>query len=296
MRPTGGRASFPGGSGVCSAGAASAIPPRRGSSTVGHRAADLYLHGRVGGGGGRRRPLSGGGRQTGVLEPDPGPDLEAVAGRPARSDDEAKAIASMRSAVSVTWLIAVLALPGGAGAHSVPSEEQRAVVDATLAEIAAGKTKTLWALRSSKQGDVIPRPTSRADAERVATPEEIAAFLAFSQTPENAKISDWSGLLLYPCAHLLLPGSTMAATDFGVSGNDNGTLIGGADISVTYPAPEKSPVVFLNQAMTEPHRLKSVEISVMYTADVGSPDILDPTEQHFVMDKENCQIMGSTDW
>ena len=193
--------------------------------------------------------------------------------------------------------VATLPCPQIATAHSVPSEEHKALVQSFLDDVAVGQTSRLWFLLDDHRESVIPRPTSREEAEAPATPEQIEAYPAVAQDPENAHGAAWDNTQLkYPCAHLLHPGSAMRATKFGVSGNNNGVLIGGAEISVEYPVPETSPVVFVDHDKTEPLRLRSVALSVMYTADVGDPNILDPKGWYFAMDKDNCQIMDSTGW
>ena len=225
------------------------------------------------------------------------PGVLADAGSSRSLLDQTKSVVTLvRRAGGAAWLILTFMYPAMAKDYLIPSEEHRALAQATLDEVAAGTTKRLWMLLLSTELGIIPRPTTPEEADGPASPEQINAYLAYSQNPDNAHVSDSGDSLRYPCAHLFHPGSTITVLDFGISGNDNGVLVAGAHISVKYLESGTSPVVFLDVAKKKRHRLKSVKISLMYTADVGSPNILDPTGWYFKMDRDDCQITEATDW
>jgi hypothetical protein len=142
------------------------------------------------------------------------------------------------------------------------------------------------AVANSNPGD--PNVTVAASAA------EIAAYSEIARHPEDIHVDPLTNEKVYSCAHFLIPTSAMHVDYFGVSGNDNGTLIGGAYISISYPTTNVSPVVFL-PGDTTPHVLRSVSVSAEFEAPVGD-NRLDPAGANFVIDRDNCTITSHSDW
>ncbi|TCA33684.1 hypothetical protein E0H70_08185 [Rhizobium leguminosarum bv. viciae] len=172
--------------------------------------------------------------------------------------------------------------------YMVAYPPQLEIIDKWLADIADGKR--LWTLISDPS---IVKPPTPQNQGQPASEAEIASYIALVRNPavyHSGYISKYT----YPCSHFLLPSSTMKTDYFGVSGNDNGTLIGGADIIASYSDANRSPVVFIDDSKAT-HVLKSALLNVAYEANVGGSS-LDPTGAHFVMDANDCQIKSYEQW